>query len=393
MPEERTRRLAAVWFADIVGYTALSAQDEDAALTVVDELQSIANAAVEERGGRVVKYLGDAVLTVFDSVDSALKAAFDLQVGFEGSEVAQRYEVALRIGLHLGEVVEAEDGDVYGDGVNTASRIEGVARPGEVAVTEAVFQQIHNRPQFDTEPLGRKELKGLKSTAVYTVRLVDASHVTGHRHPKTRHTRPVAVGVAAAVVGFASLTVLIAQSQRVVEPTEAAQAGEQLAQAGDGRDEESAAPGPDPHPTDAADLPPPSPRYGMWSVNTQSDPMDDSQTTTLMLPAIQGAASLQVECRTQRSVRIVWPSPLGSEEVEVRMGTGRARTVRNQWMREGDGRTLAYRGNPRRLLRDLAGSGEFAVRVHSEEGGRLSAVFQLNGLRLALDEARATCGA
>ena len=175
MAEKRTRRLAAVWFADIVGYTSLSAQDEDAALAVVDELQRVANSAVANQGGRVVKYIGDAVLTVFDSVDSALTAAFEVQTGFMESEIVQRHGVALRVGLHLGEVVEAEDGDVYGDGVNTASRVEGVAGPGEVAITETVFQQIRNRPRFQAVPLGQKDLKGLESMAVYKVKLSDGS--------------------------------------------------------------------------------------------------------------------------------------------------------------------------------------------------------------------------
>ena len=117
MTQERKRRLSAVWFADIVGYTELSARDEDGALAVVDELQRLARDAVEPRGGRIVKFVGDAALTVFDSTDTALKAALALQESFSASDVVQEKDCALRIGVHIGEVAEGEDGDIYGDGV------------------------------------------------------------------------------------------------------------------------------------------------------------------------------------------------------------------------------------------------------------------------------------
>ena len=132
MTKERTRRLAAVWFADIVGYTRLSAKDEDAALAVVDELQEITLKVVEKSGGRVVKFMGDGVLSVFDSANTALSSALILQEAFHASEVATTHSCSLSVGVHLGEVVEASDGDIYGDGVNTAARIEGVARAGQV---------------------------------------------------------------------------------------------------------------------------------------------------------------------------------------------------------------------------------------------------------------------
>ena len=127
MTPERTRHLAAFWFADIVGYTELSSRDENAALATVDELQRIARQEVERCSGRIVKFQGDAVLSVFDSTDAALRAALALQESFSASDTVQRNKCALRIGVHVGEVVEAEDGDIYGEEVNLASRIEGVA--------------------------------------------------------------------------------------------------------------------------------------------------------------------------------------------------------------------------------------------------------------------------
>ena len=102
---ERSRRLAAVWFADIAGYTDLSSRDEEAALKAVDELQRLSKDSVESHGGRIVKYVGDAVLTVFDSADAAVRSALALQEGFTSLGIE---DCGLRVGVHLGEVVEAE---------------------------------------------------------------------------------------------------------------------------------------------------------------------------------------------------------------------------------------------------------------------------------------------
>ena len=161
MTTERTRRLAAVWFADIVGYTELSSRDEDGALAVVDELQRLAREEVESHGGRIVKFQGDAVLTVFDSTDAALRAALALQESFSASEIVQEKGCALRIGVHVGEIVEAEDGDVYGDGVNLASRIEGVASAGQIVVSEDVYRQVRQRGEHQLYPVGMVNVKGI----------------------------------------------------------------------------------------------------------------------------------------------------------------------------------------------------------------------------------------
>jgi class 3 adenylate cyclase len=161
MTEHRKRHLAAVWFADIVGYTKLAARDENAALAVVDELQRIAREEVEARDGRIVKFQGDGVLSVFDSADASLRSALALRDGFTGSEAARRHECAIRIGVHVVEVVEAEDGDVYGDGVNTASRIEGQAEPGQVVVSEGVHRLLKQQAAHEFGRFGPVKLKGV----------------------------------------------------------------------------------------------------------------------------------------------------------------------------------------------------------------------------------------
>ena len=104
MARDRIRRLAAVWFADIVGYTALSTRDEDAALAIVDEFQRLAHEAVADKG-RVVKFLGDGALAVFDSTKRALESAIALREAFDGLEVVRSHDCSLSVGVHVGEVV------------------------------------------------------------------------------------------------------------------------------------------------------------------------------------------------------------------------------------------------------------------------------------------------
>ena len=225
MGKERTRRLAAVWFADIVGYTRLSTQDEDAALAVVDELQSLSHQAVEGKG-RVVKFLGDGALAVFDSTNAALESAMALQKAFAESETVQSHGCSISVGLHVGEIVEAEDGDVYGDGVNVAARIEGAASAGQVVISEDVYRQIRNRATYNAESIGEHELKGVEKPATLFVVVpagekpaftpMQVQKRTAAASPQTQptvsHPKSVAVGASVSVVGFLILAVFVASS-------------------------------------------------------------------------------------------------------------------------------------------------------------------------------------
>lgn len=182
MTQDRPRRLAAVWFADIVGYTDISARDEDLALRVVRELQRVSKKHCQARGGRVVKLMGDAVLTVFDSVDGAVRAALGLRDEFLGSEEAIAAGVSIRIGVHVGEVADAPDGDVYGDAVNVASRIERVAEPGQVVVSHGAHALLQQRTAIEFEDLGESELKGIPGPIrLYSAELIEELETAGVR--------------------------------------------------------------------------------------------------------------------------------------------------------------------------------------------------------------------
>ncbi len=166
-----TRRLSAVWFADIVGFTTLASSDEGAAFRLVTILQKTSRRiAEEEYGGRVVKFIGDGVLAEFSSADAAVRSAIALQETFGEEARAAAQQPSLRIGIHLGEVIAAADGDIYGDGVNTASRLQGEALPGKVLISEDVWRQLRARPEFRFDSLGEVELRGMTArVAVFDV--------------------------------------------------------------------------------------------------------------------------------------------------------------------------------------------------------------------------------
>jgi len=169
--EALPHRLAAVWFADIVGFSRRTAENEDEALKLVRLFQQLAEGVAGHFGGRVVKFTGDGALVEFSSTEAAVKAACSLRVAFsEQAKAAGVPDANLHIGIHVGEVATAPDGDIYGEGLNVAARLEGVAEPGQVLVSKDVWRQLRQRPGFEFESLGERDLKGYdRPRAVYAV--------------------------------------------------------------------------------------------------------------------------------------------------------------------------------------------------------------------------------
>jgi TolB-like protein len=142
--------------------------DENTALLLVTVLQQLAREQVDAHGGRIVKFLGDAVLADFNSSDSALRAALALRDNFAVASEAAGTPAKLRIGVHVGDVLGTPDGDLYGDGVNLASRVQGAADPGQVCVTQDVWNQLRQRRDFRFESVGQRKLKGLDAVWMFT---------------------------------------------------------------------------------------------------------------------------------------------------------------------------------------------------------------------------------
>lgn len=149
------RRLAAIMFSDIVGYTALMGADEDATLRIVDANDHIHTESISSNGGVLLKKLGDGVLASFDSVSSAISCAREIQGAVRSDG---RFEV--RIGLHLGEVVLA-GGDVHGDGVNIAARIQSEVSAGEIGFTKSVYDNLKNKEGIHADFVGERILKNV----------------------------------------------------------------------------------------------------------------------------------------------------------------------------------------------------------------------------------------
>jgi len=159
-----TRQLAAIMFTDIVGYTALMGKDEQKAFEFLDINRGIQKPIIEQYNGRWIKELGDGVMASFTTVSDAVNAAIKIQQACNSSKQFQ-----LRIGIHLGEVVFEND-DVFGDGVNIASRIQALATPGGIWISESIHNSIANKTGFQTKFFTEKKLKNVKEPVkVYQV--------------------------------------------------------------------------------------------------------------------------------------------------------------------------------------------------------------------------------
>ena len=161
MTEEQPRRLSAVMFTDVVGYTAIMQEDEEAARVVRFRHREALEAAIAAHGGELVQYLGDGSLSTFPSAVRAVSAAVEVQQ-------ALREDVPLRIGIHQGEIAFDDQG-IYGDSVNVASRVMSVGTPGSVLVSEKAHDELKNQRHFSTASLGHFDLKNVKRPMVVHV--------------------------------------------------------------------------------------------------------------------------------------------------------------------------------------------------------------------------------
>jgi adenylate cyclase len=173
MAEERTqRRLAAILAADVVGYSRLMEQDEAGTLAALKERRKgILEPLVEQHQGRIVKVMGDGVLVEFASAVNAVGCAVELQkrMAAANAEVLEERQILLRIGINLGDVI-VEHGDLYGDGVNVATRLEGLAEPGGIYLSGALRDQVERHLAVALDDLGEQRLKNIaRPVQVYRV--------------------------------------------------------------------------------------------------------------------------------------------------------------------------------------------------------------------------------
>ncbi|MFQ5953819.1 MAG: winged helix-turn-helix domain-containing protein [Kiloniellales bacterium] len=210
------RKLAAIFYADVVGYSRLSGEDEEGTHRILRAYLDVITTSIETYGGSVVNFAGDAVLADFPTVSDALACAVAVQKDLEGrtESVPEERKLRFRIGVNLGEIIVDRD-DIYGDGVNVAARLESLAEPGGVCVSGAVFDTIGQKLPLDYRFLGEQTVKNIaKPVRAYHARLragaalpSPAPAAAGRKAPRGR-LAAIAAAVALLVAAGAALTLL-----------------------------------------------------------------------------------------------------------------------------------------------------------------------------------------
>ena len=168
------RRLAAILAADVAGYSRLMGVDEEGTLTALKTYRrEVIDPKISEHRGRIVKTTGDGALVEFASAVDAVRCAFEIQraMAKRNVEIPQERRVAFRIGINVGDII-IDDDDIYGDGVNIAARLEGLAEPGGVCISRQTYEQIEGKLPFACRLLGSQKLKNIpKPVEVYAIDL------------------------------------------------------------------------------------------------------------------------------------------------------------------------------------------------------------------------------
>src|ERR1700685_1933279 len=170
-----TRKLAAILVADVVGYSRLAGTNEDRTLERLRGLRTdLIDPAIAAHRGRIIKRTGDGSIIEFRSVVDAVRCALEVQTGMveRNAGLPPERRIEFRIGIHLGDVVEEADGDLMGDGVNVAARLEGICEPAGICLSEDAYRQVRDKLGHDFIDLGEKVLKNIARAArVYAIKI------------------------------------------------------------------------------------------------------------------------------------------------------------------------------------------------------------------------------
>jgi adenylate cyclase len=180
------QRLAAILAADAAGYSRLMAADDRATVAALDAARSVFRSRIEANQGRIIDMAGDSVLAVFETASGAVLAALAVQQDLAGAtrEMPEDRRMRFRIGVHLGDVIEKPDGTVYGDGVNIAARLEGLAEPGGIAVSESIRTAVKGKLRASFEDRGEQKVKNIaEPVRAYRVRTGGEAEVAVRASP------------------------------------------------------------------------------------------------------------------------------------------------------------------------------------------------------------------
>ena len=170
-----TRKIAAILVADVVGYSRLAGADEERTLARLRALRSdLIDPSIALHHGRIVKRTGDGLVVEFRSVVDAVRCAIEVQTGMveRNAGLPEDRRMQFRVGVHLGDVVEESDGDLMGDGINVAARLEGMAKPGAICLSEDAYRQVRDKVKEEFVDLGEERLKNIaRPVRIYEVRI------------------------------------------------------------------------------------------------------------------------------------------------------------------------------------------------------------------------------
>jgi adenylate cyclase len=199
-----TRKIAAILVADIVGYSRLAGADEDRTLSRLRGLRSdLIDPAIDAHHGRIVKRTGDGILIEFRSVVDAVHCAIEVQNGLSerNAGLPPERRIEFRVGIHLGDVVEEADGDLMGDGVNIAARLEGICEPGAICLSEQAYWQVKGRLDLAVTDLGPTQLKNIADPVrVYSLEVGKASQAKPPQSKRRSSLAPLGLGFAVLIV-------------------------------------------------------------------------------------------------------------------------------------------------------------------------------------------------
>ncbi|MDJ0956544.1 MAG: adenylate/guanylate cyclase domain-containing protein [Arenicellales bacterium] len=201
------RRLAAILYADVAGYSKLTGQDEDATHRRLSHCLDLISSTVNKHGGKVVHYAGDAVLACFNAASDALACAVEAQ-----KDLQQRSQdrpdnecVKFRMGVNLGDVIE-DRGDIYGNGVNVAARLESLAEPGGICVSESIRSAVGTKLSLQYESLGPQEVKNIEDPVLAHKVRIDTSTPSVSSDSTTTTLSPTASRPSIAILPFTNMS-------------------------------------------------------------------------------------------------------------------------------------------------------------------------------------------
>src|SRR5215472_3184674 len=205
-PGSRNRKLAAILHADVAGFSRLMGEDETGTHQALNKLRSAIDPLITEHDGRIVSTAGDSVLAEFSSIVDAVSCGVEMQRASRGinDSIPPERRLELRIGVNLGDVIVDGD-DIFGDGVNIAARLEALAKPGTVCISQTVYDQVKNKLDLEYRPLGSHRVKNIaEPVRAYEIGVGIAAPAVRRRWPL-----PLAAAAGAAALLMAGLVVWV----------------------------------------------------------------------------------------------------------------------------------------------------------------------------------------